>query len=53
MTGPAPRRSFGAGCVLDSQTTLILNDLVTLALAAENDTFIPDTHHINALPGAS
>ena len=37
--------------MVDSETTLILNDLVTLALAAENDTFIPDTHHINALPG--
>src|SRR5260370_24946660 len=39
------------GVVVGTISTGILNDLVTLALATEMDTFIPDPDHINALPG--
>src|SRR5260370_996812 len=39
------------GVVVGTISTGILNDLVTLALATEMDTFIPAPDHINALPG--
>jgi hypothetical protein len=39
------------GSLVGTISTGILNDLVTLALATDMDTFIPDADHINALPG--
>src|SRR5882724_8588652 len=39
------------GVEVGTISTDILNDLVTLAIATDLDTFVPDADHINALPG--
>ncbi|MEO8597327.1 MAG: hypothetical protein ABI759_28670 [Candidatus Solibacter sp.] len=39
------------GVEVGTVSTGVLMDLVTLALATDMDTFVPDAEHINALPG--
>jgi hypothetical protein len=51
MKSQSVLRCDECGVDVGTISTGILNDLVTLAIATDLDTFVPDPDHINALPG--